>query len=86
MVKYIKFGEFNKNDKYIIFATLCHLASDVLLKENSIFSEEINKIRNHTIIHDFYFHIIISIISYILYKKSFQSQSTTNDEEKNHLK
>ena len=80
MGKYIKFGEFNKNDKYIIFATLCHFASDFFLKDNSFFSEEINNIRNHSIIHDFYFHIIISIISYILYKKSFQSESTTNDE------
>ena len=86
MVKYIKFGEFNKNDKYIILATLCHFASDFLLKENSIFSDEINNIRSHTIIHDFYFQIIISIISYILYKKSFQSQSTTNDEGKKSYK
>ena len=86
MVKYIKFGEFNKNDKYIIFATLCHFASDLLLKENNIFSKEINNIRSHTIIHDFYFQIIISIISYILYKKSFQSQSTANDEDKKSYK
>jgi len=87
MVKYITFGEYNKYYKYIIFATLFHTASDLLLKVDNIFNEEIDNLRNHAIIHNFYFQIIIFIISFFLYKNSFQIQSSTiNDEDKKSYK
>jgi len=87
MVKYITFGEYNKYYKYIIFATLFHTASDLLLKVDNIFNEEIDNLRNHAIIHNFYCQIIIFIISFFLYKNSFQIQSSTiNDEDKKSYK
>ena len=87
MVKYITFGEYNKYYKYIIFATLFHTASDILLKVDNIFNEEIDNLRNHAIIHNFYFQIIIFIISFILYENSIQIQSSTiNDEDKKSYK
>jgi len=87
MVKYITFGEYNKYYKYIILTTLFHLASDFLLKINNLFNEKIEKLRSHSIIHDFYFQIFISIISFILYKNTFQIQSSTiNDEDKKSYK
>jgi len=82
MVKYIQLGEYNKHYIYILLTTFFHFTSDILIQVNGLFNEKINNLRYHEIIHDFYFQIIISVISFILYKKSFQSQSNTIDESK----
>lgn len=82
MGKYIQFGKYNKNYKYIIICTLFSLLAEYFMEFN-IFDDK-NENENlvvHSIINGIYVHIFIFFLSSILYKSSFENQSITSEEE-----
>lgn len=83
MAKYIQFGKYNKNYKYIIMGTLFSILTDYFVNKDILDNE--NKHLNlsvHTNIIAIYIHIFILILSSILNKISFENKSITDSEEK----